>query len=96
MALTKKSELFKMDVNAVTGVISVRIDNVILDDDVEISRTANRHCVFPLLSKKGADGEWQHSDSDISNENAKVQAVATALWTDDVKEAFQKEVEKTL
>ena len=96
MALTKKSELFKMDINAVTGVISVRVDELIMEDDVEISRSAHRHCVFPLLSKKGADGEWNHSDSDISDEQKQVQDVATVLWTDDVKEAFKKEVEKTL
>jgi len=42
----------------------------------------------PFTSKK--DGEtWVHTETDISGEDASVQAVANAVWTEDVKTAYK-------
>ena len=40
-------------------------------------------------STKGEDDKWTHTDTDISGEATEVQAVANAIWTDDVKTAYK-------
>ena len=37
--------------------------------------------------------QWTHTPTDISNENASVQAIANAAWTDDVKTAYKTFIE---
>lgn len=73
MALEKITEIGEMNVSA-NSVISVRTDTVIQDDGNEISRTYHRHVIAPT--------------DDISGEDARVQAVANSLWTDEVKAAY--------
>ena len=73
MALEKITEIGEMNVGA-NSVISVRTDTVIKDDGNEISRSFHRHVVVPT--------------DDISGEDARVQAVANSLWTDEVKAAY--------
>ena len=63
-----------MNVGA-NSVISVRTDTVIRDEGSEISRSFHRHCLVPT--------------DDISGEDARVQAVANSLWTDEVKAQYQ-------
>ena len=74
MALEKITEIGEMNVSA-NSVISVRTDTVIQDDGNEISRTYHRHVIAPT--------------DDISGEDARVQAVANSLWTDEVVAAYQ-------
>ena len=74
MALEKLTEIGEMNVGA-NSVISVRTDTVIQDDGVEVSRTFHRHVVVPT--------------DDVSGEDARVQAVANSLWTDEVKAQYQ-------
>jgi hypothetical protein len=74
MALEKFTEIGEMNVGA-NSVISVRTDTVIQDDGAEISRSFHRHVVVPT--------------DDISGEDARVQAVANSLWTDEVVAAYQ-------
>ena len=73
MALEKLTEIGEMNVGA-NSVISVRTDTVIKDGGSEISSTFHRHVVVPT--------------DDISGEDARVQAVANSLWTDEVKAAY--------
>ena len=73
MALSKITEIGEMNVGA-NSVISVRTDTVVKDDGAEVSRTFHRHVVVPT--------------DDISGEDARVQAVANSLWTDEVKAAY--------
>ena len=73
MALQKITEIGEMNVGA-NSVISVRTDTVIKDDGSEISRSFHRHVVVPT--------------DDVSGEDARVQAVANSLWTDEVKAAY--------
>ena len=74
MALQKITEIGEISVGA-NSVISVRTDTVIQDDGAEISRSFHRHVVVPT--------------DDISGEDARVQAVANSLWTDEVKAEYQ-------
>jgi hypothetical protein len=74
MALEKVTEIGEMNVGA-NSVISVRTDTVIKDEGSEISRSFHRHCLVPT--------------DDVSGEDARVQAVANSLWTDEVKAQYQ-------
>lgn len=74
MALEKITEIGEMNVGA-NSVISVRTDTVIQDDGVEVSRSFHRHVIAPT--------------DDISGEDARVAAVANAVWTDEVVAAYQ-------
>ena len=74
MALEKLTEFGEMNVGAIY-VISVRTDAVIKDEGSEISRSFHRHVIAPT--------------ADISGEDARVQAVANSLWTDEVKAQYQ-------
>ena len=56
---------------------------------VELSRSFHRHALQPFKSIKGEDGNWTHTATDLSGEDAKVKAIAEASWTDDVKTAFK-------
>ncbi len=75
MAITKETEIAKIEVVGQYKAIQVRTDTVIKEDDKEISRSAHRHTIHP--------------DMDISGEDAEVQAVANAVWTDSVKAAWK-------
>jgi hypothetical protein len=73
MALTEKTIIDKIEVLE-SNSIQVRTANIIEKDGVEISRTFHRHVVHP--------------SNDISDENAKVQAVANAVWTEEIIAAY--------
>ena len=74
MAITKETEIAKIEVVGEYKAVQVRTDTVIKEDGKEISRSTHRHVVHP--------------DSDMSGEDAEVQAVANAVWTDAVKSAW--------
>ena len=74
MAITKTTEIAKIEVVGEYKAVQVATDTVIKEDGTEISRSRHRHVVHP--------------DMDISEEHAEVQAVANAVWTDDVKAAW--------
>ena len=96
MALEKKYELFKIDSHPTTGAISVRVDEVVIEDGNELSRIPHRHTVLPYRSSKNAEGVWTHSNTDISGEDSKVQGIALALWTDEVKQAYKDQIESEI
>tara|TARA_A100000172_G_scaffold52122_1_gene32940 strand:- start:233 stop:484 length:252 start_codon:yes stop_codon:yes gene_type:complete len=75
MAITKETEIAKIEVVGEYKAVQVKTDTVIKEDGKEISRSAHRHVVHP--------------DMDISAEDAEVQAVANAVWTDAVKAAWK-------
>jgi hypothetical protein len=66
------------------GQVQVRTATVIKEDGTELNRSFHRHVVVP--STKTGD-TW--GDTDISGEDARVQAIANATWTDAVKTAYQ-------
>ena len=88
MAITKSTEIPKIEIVGSWN-IQVATDTVIKEDDVEISRSRHRHVLAPFTSSKDADGKWTHTDTDISGEDASVQAIANAAWTDAVKASYK-------
>jgi hypothetical protein len=74
MALKEKSVVDKIEV-LLDGCIQVRTRNQILKDGVEVASTFHRHVVVP--------------GDDVSKEDPRVAAVATATWTDKVVRAYQ-------
>jgi hypothetical protein len=83
MALTKEYE-YDCEVRGPHKAIQVRRATIVKDDGDEISRTFHRHVLHPR-TKTG--GTW--GDTDISGEEASVQAVCNAVWTDSIKSAYE-------
>ena len=75
MAITKTTEISKIEVVGEHKAVQVRTDTVVKEDGTEISRSFHRHVLHP--------------DSDISGEHAEVQAICNTAWTDDVKAAWK-------
>ena len=88
MAITKADEIAKIEV-VQSWFVQVATDTVILEDNVEISRSRHRHVLVPCTSSKDGD-TWTHTVTDISAEEASVQAIANAAWTDTVKAAYKE------
>ena len=83
MALTKEFE-YDCEVRGPYKNVQVRKATIVKDDGVEISRNYHRHVLHPR-SKSG--GTW--GDTDISGEDASVQAVCNAVWTSTIKSAYE-------
>ncbi len=84
MALSKVTVVDKIEVLE-KGHVQVRTATRVLEDGVVLSSSFHRHVVEPSTK---TDGSW--ADTDISGEDARVQAIATATWTSSVKTAFQE------
>ena len=84
MAITKETVVDKIEVLE-KGQVQIRTATVIKEDDNELNRSFFRHVLEP--SVKNGDS-WE--DSNISSEDAKVQAICNVAWTDEVKTAFQE------
>ena len=91
--ITKSIEYDKIEVVNIWN-IQVRKATMIMEEQSdgskkEISRAFHRHVLIPFDSKKGSDGKWTHTATDISGEDASVQAIANAAWTDSVKADYK-------
>ena len=74
MALTKETQIGKIEVVGKHKFVQVRTDTVVMEDGNELSRQYHRHSLAP--------------DAVITNEHSEVQAVCNAVWTQDVKDAY--------
>jgi len=74
MALTERQEIDKLEITGTYKYLSVRTATVVERDGVEIAREFNRKALTP--------------DADVSGESAEVQAIAGALWTQEIKDAY--------
>jgi hypothetical protein len=74
MAITKETQIAKIEVVGIYKAVQIATDTVIKEDGVELSRGRHRKVVHP--------------DQDITGEDAEVQAVCNAVWTDDVKASW--------
>ena len=93
MAITKRTENDKIEVVNKWNV-QVRTATVIEEDGVELSRSYHRHVLAPWASSYDAETKkWTHTATDISGEDADVQAIATAAWTDANKTAAKTAAE---
>jgi len=91
--ITKVIEYDKIEVVG-SWAIQVRKATKVMEENsdgslTELSRGYHRHVLVPFTSSVDADGDWTHAATDISGEAASVQAIATAAWTDAVKNAYQ-------
>ena len=75
MAITKETQIGKIEIVGEHKSVQVRTDTVIIEDGNELSRSYHRHVLHP--------------DADISNEHSEVQAVCNAVWTDQVKADYE-------
>jgi len=71
MPLTEKNEE-QLEILP-NGIIQVRNARIIMDDGIEISKSYNRHVV--------------DVDDNTANESPRLKAIATVLWTQEVKAA---------
>jgi hypothetical protein len=99
MALTKETIVDKIEVLEM-GQVQVRTATRIKEDGTQLSQSFHRHVIAPSVKTgevKNDEGEvttegtW--GDTDISGEDARVQAIATATWTAEVKTAYQEMVD---
>ena len=84
MALSKVIVVDKIEVIE-SGVVQVRSAIRVMEDGVELSSSFHRTVLEPSTK---ASGSW--ADTDISGEDARVQAIANATWTSSVKTAYQE------
>ena len=83
MALTKETVVDKIEVLEM-GQVQVRTATRVKEDGTVLSSSFHRNTLEPSTK---ASGSW--ADTDISGEDARVQAVANATWTDSVKTAYR-------
>ena len=74
MAITKETQIGKIEVVGKYKSVQVRTYTVVIEDGNVLSRKYHRHFLMP--------------DADISTEHSEVQAVCNAVWTQDVKDAY--------
>ena len=91
MAITKTIEIGLINAVSQHRHVHVRTDTVIREDGKELSRTFHRHVLNP--------GTLDESDNlvgtDISGEDADVQAVCNAVWTDAVNTSWVNFLKET-
>ena len=81
MAITKEIVEDKIEIVGDYKAIQVRTATVIKEDGVELTRSFHRHVV-------------QCTD-DISEQSAEVQAIGNAVWTDELKAAYQEHLDSS-
>ena len=77
MAFTERQE-HKLEIIPPFQIIQCRQANIVEKDGVEVGRTYHRHVRSP--------------GDDVSSDCAELQAVATALWTQEVIDAYQANI----
>jgi len=87
MALSKVTVVDKIEVLE-KGNVQVRTATRVLEDGVALSQAYHRHVLVPSVK---TDDTW--GDTDISGEDARVQAIANATWTSAVKTAYQEMID---
>jgi len=85
MALSERFENDKIEVVGPYKAVQVRKATIIEKDGVEVSRSFHRHA----LSCGTLDDSDNLVDTDISGEDADVQAICNAVWTQSIKDAYK-------
>ena len=75
MAITKATADDKIEIVGDYKHLQIRTATVIKEDGEEWSRSFHRRVLHP--------------DADVSGESAEIQGIAAAVWTDEVKAAWQ-------
>ena len=75
MALGKTTTDDKIEIVGDYRHLNIRTATVVDEDGTELSRSFHRRVITP--------------DADVSGEAAEIQSIAAAVWTDEVKAAWQ-------
>jgi len=75
MAITKETQIGKIEVVGKYKSVQVRTDIVVMEDGEELSRKYHRHTLTP--------------NAVITDEHNEVKAVCNAVWTDQVKADYE-------
>jgi hypothetical protein len=78
MALSKQTTEDRIEIVGDFKHIQIRTKTSVMEDGVELSASFHRHTLAP--------------NDDISGQSAEVQAVCNAVWTDELKVAFEAHV----
>jgi len=87
MALTKETVIDRIEVGE-DSQLQIRTATRVMEDGVQLSSSFHRHVLAPSTK---VSGSW--ADTDISGEDARVQTIANATWTAEVKTAYQNMVD---
>jgi phage host-nuclease inhibitor protein Gam len=79
--ITKELVEDKIEIVGDYKAVQVRTATVISEDGVELSRSFHRHVVNCL--------------DDISGESTEVQAICNAVWTDEIRTAYQEHLDSS-
>jgi len=95
--ITKEIEYDKIEVVSQWN-IQVRQATKIMEEQAdgskkELTRSFHRHSLQPFISTKDSDGNWTHTATDLSVEDAKVRAIAETAWDNDTKTAYKTFIE---
>jgi hypothetical protein len=85
MSLSESIEYDKIEVVGQFKHVQVRKATVIKKDGVELTRSFHRYVLAPGT----LDDSDNFVDTDLSGEPAEVSAIATAAWTQGVKDAWK-------
>ena len=75
MSLQKTDKIDKIEIVGDFKAINIRVASIITENNIEISRSNIRRVL--------------NCDTDISGEDVEVQAVCNAVWTDEIKAAYE-------
>ena len=75
MAITKATADDKIEIVGDYKHLQVRTATIVSEDGTELSRSFHRRVLHP--------------DADVSGESDEIKGIAAAVWTDDVKAAWQ-------
>jgi hypothetical protein len=93
MALTKTTEIGKIEVVGEHKHIQIRTDTIIKEDGVELSRTHSRKAISCWYADDNLNGSVTYREHDLSGEDDEVKAIANTVWTDTVKASYKKWLE---
>jgi len=79
--ITKELIEDKIEIVGDYKAVQIRTSTVIKENDIEISRSYQRHVVNCL--------------DDISGQSAEVQAICNAVWTDEIRTAYQEHLDNS-
>ena len=89
MAITKEVKQDKIEIVTDFKHIQVREQTIVKEDgEVLSSSYTNRY----VLNSGKLDASDNLVDTDISGESAEIQAIANAVWTDAVKDAWKNKL----
>ena len=87
MAITKTLEEDKIEIVGEFKQINVRTATIIKEDGTELNRSFHRKVIHSGYVDMDVSGNWV--DTDISSESTEVKAIASAVWTTSIKNAYK-------